>query len=103
MTPCAMVCWPRRATGERLWPMPMYAEYADAIKSDFADVKNSTAPDKYAGVSTSAKFLQHFTEGYPWAHLDIAGMAWLATARPMQPKGATAFGARLLIHLLRDW
>ena len=91
------------ATGERLWPMPMYAEYADAIKSDFADVKNSTAPDKYAGVSTSAKFLQHFTEGYPWAHLDIAGMAWLATARPMHPKGATAFGVRLLVQLLRDW
>ncbi len=91
------------ATHERLWPMPMYEEYAEDIRSDFADVKNSTAPNAYAGVSTSAKFLQHFTEDYPWAHLDIAGMAWNAKARPMYPAGATAFGVRLLVQFLRDW
>ncbi|NOZ71144.1 MAG: leucyl aminopeptidase [Chloroflexi bacterium] len=91
------------ASGERLWPMPMFAEYAEAIRSDFADVKNSTAPIKRAGVSTSAKFLQHFTEDYPWAHLDIASMAWTKKARPMYPKGASAFGVRLLVQLLRSW
>ncbi|NOX60634.1 MAG: leucyl aminopeptidase [Chloroflexi bacterium] len=91
------------ATGERLWPMPMYEEYMEDIKSDFADVKNSTSPAKYQGVSTSAKFLQHFTEGYPWAHLDIANMAWAQKARPLYPKGATAFGVRLLVQFLRDW
>lgn len=90
-------------TGERLWPMPMFAEYAEAIRSDFADVKNSTAPNTRAGVSTSAKFLQHFTEGYPWAHLDIAGMAWNGKARPVYPPGATAFGVRLLVQFLQDW
>ncbi|MCO6451059.1 MAG: leucyl aminopeptidase [Caldilineales bacterium] len=90
-------------TGERLWPMPMYEEYSEDIKSDFADVKNSTAPDKYSGVSTSAKFLQHFTEDYPWAHLDIAGMSWTRKARPMYPLGAAAFGVRLLVQMLRDW
>ncbi len=91
------------ATGERLWPMPMFDEYKDYIKSDFADVKNSTAPDRGAGVSTSAKFLQHFIEDYPWAHLDIAGMGWTKKPRPMYPKGAAAFGVRLLVQMLRDW
>ncbi len=91
------------ATGERLWPMPMFDEYKDYIKSDFADVKNSTAPDRGAGVSTSAKFLQHFIEDYPWAHLDIAGMGWTKKPRPMYPAGAAAFGVRLLVQMLRDW
>ncbi len=93
------------ATGERLWPMPMYDEYKDYIKSDFADVKNSTAPERGAGVSTSAKFLQHFIEDYPWAHLDIANMSWTNKAhpRPMYPPGAAAFGVRLLVQMLRDW
>ena len=93
------------ATGERLWPMPMYPEYKDYIKSDFADVKNSTSPDRSAGVSTSAKFLQHFIEDYPWAHLDIANMSWTSKAhpRPMYPPGAAAFGVRLLVQMLRDW
>ncbi len=92
-----------QASGERLWPMPMYEEYAEDIKSDVADVKNSTSPSRYQGVSTSAKFLQHFTEDYPWAHLDIAGMAWAEKPRPLYPKGATAFGVRLLVQFLRDW
>ena len=91
------------ATGERVWPMPMYDEYKDYIKSDFADVKNSTAPNRFAGVSTSAKFLQHFIEDYPWAHLDIAGVSWTKKPRPMYPKGAAAFGVRLLVQMLRDW
>ncbi len=91
------------ATGERVWPMPMYDEYKDYIKSDFADVKNSTAPNRFAGVSTSAKFLQHFIEDYPWAHLDIAGVSWMKKPRPMYPKGAAAFGVRLLVQMLRDW
>ena len=90
-------------TGERLWPMPMFDEYTDYIKSDFADVKNSTSPDRFAGVSTSAKFLQHFIEDYPWAHLDIAGMGWTKKPRPMYPAGAAAFGVRLLVQMLRDW
>ncbi len=91
------------ATGERLWPMPMFDEYKDYIKSAFADVKNSTAPDRGAGVSTSAKFLQHFIEDYPWAHLDIAGMGWTKKPQPMFPAGATAFGVRLIVQMLRDW
>ena len=86
------------ASGERLWPMPMWDEYTEAIKGDMAEVKNSGG--RAGGVSTSAKFIEHFTEGYPWAHLDIANVAWTTTEREaLAPKGATGFGVRLLVDL----
>jgi leucyl aminopeptidase len=86
------------ASGERLWPMPLYDEYLDTIKSDMAEVKNSGG--RTGGVGTSAKFIEHFTEGYPWAHLDIASVSWtLVDKDPMKPKGATGFGVRLLVEL----
>jgi leucyl aminopeptidase len=87
-------------SGERLWPMPMYDEYKDEIKSDMAEVKNSAS--RMAGVSSSAKFIEHFTEGYPWAHLDIAAMVWASGDQaPLTPKGATGYGVRLLVELAR--
>ena len=85
-------------SGERLWPMPMWDDYKEAIRSDMAEVKNSGG--RYGGVSTSAKFLEHFTEGYPWAHLDIANVAWTDSSKPEIPKGATGFGVRLLVELI---
>lgn len=89
------------ASGERLWPMPLYDEYMDAIKGDMAEVKNSGG--RSGGVGTSAKFLQHFTEGYPWAHLDIAAVAWTtADKEALNPKGATGYGVRLLVELARQ-
>ena len=85
-------------SGERLWPMPMWDEYMDAIKVDMAEVKNSGG--RAGGVSTSAKFIEHFIEEYPWAHLDIANVAWATTERDaLTPKGATGFGVRLLVDL----
>ena len=87
-----------RSSSERLWPMPMWDEYMDAIKGDMAEVKNSGG--RAGGVSTSAKFIEHFTEGYPWAHLDIANVAWTTSEKDaMTPKGATGFGVRLLVDL----
>ncbi|MBV7330499.1 leucyl aminopeptidase [Chloroflexi bacterium TSY] len=89
-------------SGERLWPMPMFDEYKEAIKSDMAEVKNSGG--RFGGVATSAKFLEHFTEGYPWAHLDIAEMAWTkSNSDPQTPKGAVGFGVRLLVDLAEKW
>jgi leucyl aminopeptidase len=89
-------------SGERLWPMPMYDEYLDEIKSDMAEVKNSGG--RFGGVATSAKFIEHFTEGYPWAHLDIASMVWSATEKdPATPKGATGYGVRLLVDLAENF
>lgn len=85
-------------SNERLWPMPMWEEYMEPIKGDMGEVKNSGG--RGGGVSTSAKFIEHFTEGYPWAHLDIANVAWSTTERDaLTPKGATGFGVRLLVDL----
>ncbi len=89
------------ASGERLWRMPLYAEYAEAIKSQVADVKNSGG--RTGGIGTSAKFLEFFTESYPWAHIDMASMAWSEEDKPTRPKGATGYGVRLLVTLLENW
>jgi leucyl aminopeptidase len=82
--------------GERLWQLPIYKEYADDMKSDFADISNISKSNG-AGTATAAAFLQEFVpEEIPWAHIDIAGTAWLESGKPHQAPGATLFGARLL-------
>ncbi len=89
------------ASGDRLWRLPLYEEYAEAIKSQVADVKNSAG--RYAGIGASAKFIEHFTEGYPWAHVDMASLALAEEDKPVQPKGATGYGVRLFVSLLEAW
>ena len=82
--------------GERLWQLPLYKDYSDDMKSDFADLSN-LAKSGGAGTATAAAFLQEFVpEDIPWAHIDIAGTAWAESAKPHQAPGATLFGARLL-------
>jgi leucyl aminopeptidase len=87
-------------TQERLWSLPLYDDYREAIDSDVADMKNSGG--RYGGVGTSAVFLKEFTD-YPWAHLDIAGVALSEKAKGYIPAGGTGFGVRLLIEFLRNW
>ncbi len=85
-------------SGDRVWPMPMYDEYRDTIKSDMAQVKNASS--RTSGVSASAKFLEHFTEGYPWAHLDIAYMALHGKGGGADgSQGASGYGVQLLTAL----
>ncbi len=86
-------------SGERLWQLPLWEEYASQIKSDFADVKNTGG--RPAGTITAAAFLQKFADQYNWAHLDIAGMAWEDKGKTGTPRGGTGFGVRLLIDYLR--
>jgi len=86
-------------SGERLWQLPLWEEYAELIKSDFADVKNTGG--RAAGTITAAAFLQKFADDYRWAHLDIAGMAWEGSGKAGQPKGGTGFGVRVLVEYLR--
>jgi leucyl aminopeptidase len=86
------------ATHERLWPLPLYDDYRRTINSDVADMKNSGG--RMGGVGTSAVFLREFTN-YPWAHLDIAGMALADKAGDYSPAGGTGFGVRLLVEYLR--
>jgi leucyl aminopeptidase len=89
------------STAERAWPMPLWAEHRKAVRSDVADIKNTTGRD--ASSSTAAAFLANFVGDTPWVHLDIAGTAWDNKPSPYLKKGATGVGVRLLMELLRDW
>ncbi len=84
-------------TFERVWPLPLFEDYRKTINSDVADMKNTGG--RTGGVGTSAVFLQEFTN-YPWAHLDIAGMALADKGGGYAPKGGTGFGVRLLVEFL---
>ncbi len=83
--------------GDRVWPMPLYEEYAEQLRSEIADMVNSGG--RPAGACTAAMFLKEFAGGLPWAHLDIAGTAWADEAKPYQPKGATGQAVRTLAEL----
>jgi leucyl aminopeptidase len=89
-------------TGERLWRLPTWKAYDSMIKSEVADIKNTsdTRPAP-AGAIFGAKFLERFVD-YPWAHLDIAGVASGVKDVPYIPSGATGFGVRLLLDWLRS-
>jgi len=91
-----------KAVGEKLWRLPLDAAYDKAIDSDAADVKN-IAGDRAAGSIIGAQFVQRFVNKVPWAHLDIAGVAWSKKDAPTVPKGATAFGVRLLDRFVADY
>jgi leucyl aminopeptidase len=89
-----------KATGEKVWRMPLDEAYDKQIKSEIADMKN--VGGRPAGSITAAQFIQRFVNGKPWVHLDIAGMAWASKDSPTVPKGATAFGVRLLDRLVAE-
>jgi len=84
-----------KAVGEEVWRLPLDDSYDRDIDSDAADVKN-IGGGRAAGSIIGAQFLQRFVNDVPWAHLDIAGMAWSTKDTATVPKGATAFGVRLL-------
>jgi leucyl aminopeptidase len=83
--------------GDRCWTLPLYEEYRDLLKSDVADMVNTAG--RYGGAITAAMFLKEFTGGLPWAHIDIAGTAWVEDVRPYIPKGAAGIGVRTLAEL----
>ena len=82
--------------------MPLGDAYMKHIKSEIADIKN-VGRAREAGATAGAVFLQRFVGDVPWAHLDIAGVAWSKKDSPTVPKGATAFGVRLLDRLVADY
>ncbi len=85
--------------GERVWELPLWDEYGEAMKSDIADLKNAGSRD--GGSITAGWFLKQFVGKANWVHLDIAGTAWSDKTRPCSPKGATGVGVRLLIEYLK--
>ncbi len=89
-------------TYERVWRLPLFEEQKEDIKNDVADLANMSKEDRAAGTIAGAAFLEEFTEGLPWAHLDIAATAFYDKPRGIQPKGATGFGVRLVAEFLRN-
>lgn len=90
-----------RESGEKVWRLPLWPEYGEQIKSDIADMKNSGG--RPAGAITGALLLSKFVGDTPWVHLDIAGVSAAEKETAIQPRGATGYGVRLLVQLVRDW
>jgi len=88
------------ASGERVWRMPLGAEYDKLIDSKFADVKNTGG--RNAGAITGAQFIKRFVKDTPWAHLDIAGAALDSPQTEINRSWSSGFGVRLLDRLVRD-
>jgi leucyl aminopeptidase len=87
--------------GEAAWPMPLYPEYREHIRSDIADVKNTSI--RYGGAITAALFLQEFVRpDLPWAHLDIAGPAFGDKDYAYIRRGGSGYGVRTLLRYLQD-
>ena len=86
-----------QASGEKFWPMPLDAEYAEYIHSDIADIKQTGGRE--AGSVTAAKILENFVGSATWAHLDIAGTSYEDHAKAYQEKGGTGVGVRTLAQL----
>jgi leucyl aminopeptidase len=84
--------------GERVWPLPLWDDYRDLMKSDIADVKNSGG--RPAGSISAGWFLREFVDGFPWAHLDIAGTAYTDRDDPSRVKGPTGIGVRLFTEFI---
>jgi leucyl aminopeptidase len=84
--------------GERVWPLPLWEDYRDLMKSDIADVKNSGG--RPAGSISAGWFLREFVDGFPWAHLDIAGTAYSDREDPTRVKGPTGMGVRLFTEFV---
>jgi len=89
---CSRVC------GDRIWPLPLSEDYRYLIESQVADMKNTGGRE--GGAITAALLLQEFTDGRPWAHIDIAGPAFLSQDNGIIEKGASGAGVRLLIEHL---
>jgi len=86
--------------GDRSWPLPVFDDYKDQLKSEIADFSNTGG--RPAGAITAALFLKEFTGDSPWVHMDIAGTAWAEEAKPYQPKGATGVAVRTLVEVALD-
>jgi leucyl aminopeptidase len=86
--------------GDRSWPLPVYDDYKEQLKSEIADFTNTGG--RAGGAITAALFLKEFIGDKPWVHIDIAGTAWAEEPKPYQPKGATGVTVRTLAELALD-
>jgi len=100
---CARLQTAGQVVYERVWPLPLFDEYHEALKSDVADIKN-IGGSREASAIMGGCFLSKFTpDDVPWVHIDIAGLEFTEKDQPYVPKGATGMGVRLFVELLRTW
>jgi len=90
-----------KRSGEKMWRLPVDAEYSEMIKSSIADIMNSGG--RWGGAVTAAMFLKEFVEDTPWIHLDIAGTAWMETDKPWIAKGPSGVPVRSLVEFTRQF
>ena len=90
-----------QVSGEKFWRLPLGDEYAELIKSDIGDIKNTAG--RFGGAITAAEFLHVFVENTPWIHLDIAGIAWVEKARPYIAKGPSGAAVRSILEWVRSY
>ena len=96
---CDSVMAAASTVGEDLWQLPMWDMFDELIKGDVADIKNTGG--RWGGAITAARFLKRFVADTPWVHLDIAGPAFASSNKPHREGGATGFGVKSLIELVR--
>jgi leucyl aminopeptidase len=94
---CDDVLSAAKRAGEEVWQLPMFDHYAEQLKSDVADVKNTGT--RWGGSITAAKFLEKFIDKRPWVHLDIAGPAFAASSKPHREGGGTGALTRTLVEV----
>ncbi len=90
-----------KTTGEKYWRLPLGEEYAEQIKSDIADIKNTGG--RHGGAITAAEFLHVFAGETPWIHLDIAGLAWIEDTKPYIAKGPSGIAVRSLVEWVKSY
>ncbi len=88
-------------SGEKFWRLPLGEEYAEQIKSDIGDIKNTGG--RWGGAITAAEFLKVFAEETPWIHLDIAGLAWVEETKPYIAKGPSGVAVRSILEWVRSY
>jgi leucyl aminopeptidase len=88
-------------SGEKFWRLPLGDEYAEMIKSDIGDIKNTGG--RYGGAITAAEFLRVFAEDTPWIHLDIAALAWNDENKPFMAKGPSGVAVRSILEWVRSY
>jgi leucyl aminopeptidase len=88
-------------TGEKFWRLPLGEEYAEQIKSEIGDIKNTGG--RWGGAITAAEFLKVFVDETPWIHLDIAGLAWVEDSKPYIAKGPSGVGVRSVLEWVRSY
>jgi len=90
-----------KASGEKMWRLPVEDDYREMIKSSIADIVNSGG--RWGGAVTAAMFLKEFVGDTPWIHLDIAGVAWMEEAKPWIAKGPSGIPVRSLVEFVRTF